>query len=126
MIINFNRNHMKIKKCIFIEKRKCAKYKKYCKVQDHCHYTGEYRGAAHSLCDLKYSIPKQITIIFHNESNYDYCFIIKELAEEFQGQFTCLGENTAKYIISNRKKRLKELVKWRANNKNDFLQIKIY
>ena len=73
---------MKIKKCIFIEK-KCAKYKKYCKVQDHCHYTGEYRGAAHSLCDLKYSIPKQITIIFHNESNYDYCFIIKELAEEF-------------------------------------------
>ena len=57
--------------------------KKYCKVRDHCHYTGEYRGAAHSLCDLKYSIPKQITIIFHNESNYDYCFIIKELAEEF-------------------------------------------
>ena len=59
------------------------KIKKCCKVQDHCHYTGEYRGAAHSLCDLKYSIPKQITIIFHNESNYDYCFIIKELAEEF-------------------------------------------
>ena len=74
---------MKIKKCIFIEKRKYAKYKKYCKVRDHCHYTGEYRGAAHSLCDLKYSIPKQITVIFHNESNYDYCFIIKELAEEF-------------------------------------------
>ena len=30
----------------------------YCKVRDHCHYTEEYRGAAHSLCKLKYSVPK--------------------------------------------------------------------
>ena len=41
---------------------------------------------------------KKITIFFHNESNYDYNFIIKELAEEFKKQFTCLGENTEKYI----------------------------
>ena len=40
-------------------------------------------GAAHSICNLRYSIPKKIPIIFHNRSNYDYCFIIKELAEEF-------------------------------------------
>ena len=25
---------------------KYLKDKKYCKVRDHCHYTGEYRGAA--------------------------------------------------------------------------------
>ena len=31
-------------------------------------------------------------------SNYDYHFIIKELAEEFKKQFTCLGENTKKHI----------------------------
>ena len=37
-------------------------------------------------------------IIFHNGSNDDYYFIIKELAEEFKKQFACLGENTEKYI----------------------------
>ena len=40
---------------------------------------------------------KKIPIVFHNGSNYDYHFIIKELAEEFKKQFTCLGENTEKY-----------------------------
>ena len=74
------------------------KDKKYRKVRDHCHYTGEYRGAAHSICNLKYSVPKKIPIVFHNGSNYDYHFIIKELAEEFKKQFTCLGENTEKHI----------------------------
>ena len=47
---------------------------------------------------MKYSVPKRIPIAFHNESNYNYHFIIKELAEEFKKQFTCLGENTEKYI----------------------------
>ena len=32
------------------------------------------------------------------DQNYDYHFIIKELAEEFRKQFTCLLENTEKYI----------------------------
>ena len=75
------------------------KDKKYCKVTDHCHYTGEYRGAAQSICNLKYSAPERIPIVFHNGSNYDYHFIVKELAEEFKTQFTCLRENTKKYII---------------------------
>ena len=48
----------------------------------------------HSICNLKYSIPKEITIFFHNRSNYD--FIIKKLAGDFEGQFNCLGENTEK------------------------------
>ena len=36
--------------------------------------------------------------MFHNGSTYDSHFIIKELAEEFEGQFECLGENTENYI----------------------------
>ena len=43
-------------------------------------------------------MPKKIPIVFHDGSNSDYYFIIKELAEEFKKQFTCLGENTEKYI----------------------------
>ena len=57
--------------------------KKYRKIRDHDHYTGEYRGAAHSICNLKYCVPKKIPIVFLNGSDYDYHFIIKELAEEF-------------------------------------------
>ena len=53
------------------------KDKKY-KVRDHCHCTEKYRGAAHSICNLKYSAPKNICIAFHNVSNYDYHFNIKE------------------------------------------------
>ena len=41
---------------------------------------------------------KKIAIAFHNGSNFDYHFIIKELAEEFKKEITCLGENTEKYL----------------------------
>ena len=64
------------------------KGKKHRKVRDHCHYTEECRGAAHGICSLKYSVPKEISIVFHNGSNSKCYFIIKELAEEFKEQFT--------------------------------------
>ena len=68
------------------------------KVKDHCHYTGKFRGAAQSICNLRCEIQKEIPVIFHNGSTYDYHFIIKKLAKEFKGNFDCLGENTEKYI----------------------------
>ena len=68
------------------------------KVRDHYHYTGKYRGAAHSNCNLKYRTTKKIPVVFHNGSTYDYHFIIKQLAREFKYYLECLGENTEKYI----------------------------
>ena len=59
---------------------------------------GKYTGAAHNICNLRYKVPKEIPIVFHNGSIYDYHFIIKELGKEFEGNFECLGENTEKYI----------------------------
>ena len=58
---------------------KYLKDKGYHKVRDHCHYTGEYRGAAHSICDLKYCVPKKMSIAFYNGSNYDYHFVKENL-----------------------------------------------
>ena len=78
---------------------KYAKGKKYCKVKNYCHYASDvYRYPAHSICNLKYSVFKEVPIVLDNGSNYDYDFIIKELAEELNEQFPCLGKNTEKYI----------------------------
>ena len=63
---------------------KYLKDEKYCKVRDHCDYAGEYRGAARSICNLKYSVPKKVPIALHKGSNYHYHFIVKELADEFK------------------------------------------
>ena len=82
----------------FIDEDNRKEFRKIQKVRDHCHYTGKYRGAAHSICNLNYKIPKEIPVVFHNGSTYDYHFIIKQLAREFKGYFHCLGENTEKYI----------------------------
>ena len=112
-IINFKKKKLKLlskeqqesyenAKICYISKEKFenkyVKDKKYCKVRDHCYYTGKYRGAVHSICNLEYSLPKKRPTSFHSGLNYGYHFIIKELPEEFKKQFTCLEENTEKYI----------------------------
>ena len=53
--------------------------KLYNKVRDHCHYTGKFRGAAHNICSLRQKTPKEIPVVFHNDSTYDYHFIVKQL-----------------------------------------------
>ena len=79
----------KCKSCYICKEKfedKNADDKKYRKVRDQCYYKGDYGGAAHSICNLKNRVPKEISIVSHNGSNYDYHVIIKELAEEFEGQ----------------------------------------
>ena len=86
----------KIKFCY--DKNDKKRFKLYKKSRDHCHFTGKFRGAAHSICNLRYNVPQEISVKIHNGSKYDYHLIIKKLAEEFKGEeFECLGENTEKY-----------------------------
>ena len=88
-------SHENQKLCHICEKKFCTdNNKRMRKVRDHCHYTGKYRGAAHSKCNLEYIIVKEIPVLFHNGSVYDYHFIIKYLAREFKSNFEYLGENT--------------------------------
>ena len=89
------------------------------KVKDHCHFTGKYRRAAHNTCNLRYKVPKNILVIFDNGSTYDYHFIIKELASEFDGNFECLGENIEKYITFS------VPIKKKIDNKNIDITYKI-
>ena len=57
-----------------------------------------FREAAHNIWNLRYKTPKEIPLVFHNGSTYDYFFIINQLAKEFNGQLEYLGENTEKDI----------------------------
>ena len=59
-------------------------------------------------------------MIFHNGLSYDYHFNMKELAKEFDGEFSCLGENPKTYttfsaLITNKVKRIDK--KWERNYK---------
>ena len=58
-----SRNHTKISKPIlFVQKNLNDKI---ChKVRNHCHYTGKYGSAKHDKYNSKYSVPKEMLIIF--------------------------------------------------------------
>ena len=62
------------------------------KVRDHCHFTGKYRGAAHNTCNLRYKVTKNIPVIFHNGSTYDYHFIINSLPVNLKEILSVLGK----------------------------------
>ena len=90
---------MKSKKfVIYANKDLVLMMTEYQEVRDNCHCTGKYRGAAHDIYNLRYEIPKETPVVFHNGSTYDYHFIIKELAKDFEGKFECYGENAEKHI----------------------------
>ena len=113
------KHHNKQKVCYICKKKFNTddRDKKHHKVKDHCHYTGKYRGAALNICNLRYRIKKEIPIVFHNGSTYDFHFIIKELVKECEGNFECLGENTEKYVTFSVP--LKKEIK----NKNKIIEI---
>ena len=122
------KRHNKQKVCNICKKRFSTddNNKKYHNVRDHFYYAGKYRGAAHDIRNLRHKIPKEIPVVFHNGSTYDYHFIIKELAEEFEGEFECLGENTEKYITFSLpiKKEIIKKVKY-GNDKATKISFKI-
>ena len=67
------------------------------KVRDHCHFTGQYRGAAHNRCNVKCRKPLILPVIFHNLQGYDAHLFIKQLAG-LPGDFSCIPSTEEKYI----------------------------
>ena len=79
--------------------KKAPENKNYQKVRDNCLHTDDYRVVADSICDLRFDLPNEIPVVFHNSWNYDYHFIKKELANKFEGNFECLEtqKNTKRF-----------------------------
>ena len=75
----------------------CSKELKTDKVRDHCHFTGQYRGAAHNSCNLKCKKPLVLAVIFHNLQGYDAHLFIKQLAR-LEGDLNCIPSTEEKYI----------------------------
>ena len=68
------------------------------KVRDHCHYyTGKYRGAAHSSCNLRYRIPDYTPVILHSLAGYNAHLFVKELAKHTR-KMGVIAKNTENYI----------------------------
>ena len=85
--------------CYMCEKEFQAKKKNYIKVRDHNHATGEYRGAAHSICNLEKKRSKHIPVFFHNLRGYDAHLIMRGI-HRYAGrkQIKVIPNNMEKYV----------------------------
>ena len=90
------------------------------RVRDHCHYTGRYRGAAHNLCNLKYSKPNNISVFFHNLTGYDSHLFIKKL-NTTMGAIDCIPNNEENYISFS-----KTIISGEYKNKNGEIKNKYF
>ena len=67
-------------------------------------------------------------MVFHNGPNYDYHFIIKNLAKGFDGKLNCLRENTEKCKTFSVpvKKEVKRIGKNGEKTTKTILQVTLY
>ena len=61
-------------------------------------YTRKFRGAAYSICNLRYKTPKELPVVFPNGSTFDYHLVINQVPKKLDGQLECSEENKEKYI----------------------------
>ena len=90
----------------------------YRKVRDHCHYTGKYRGALHSYCNLRLKRTRTIPIA-HNLTGYDSHLLVKRLADGPEDDVSCIPRNEEKYITFNKRVLVDTIVKMVKKKKKD-------
>jgi hypothetical protein len=75
------------------------------KVRDHDHFTGNFRGAACNLCNMKNRKQYKIIVVFHNFRGYDEHFLIDKLnlteADIQQSQFPATANGPFVQIDQN-------------------------
>ena len=62
--------------CYMCEELFYEKEENWCEVRDHNHARGEYRGAAHAICNLNKRRSTHVPVFFHNLRGYDSHLII--------------------------------------------------
>ena len=72
------------------------------RVRDHCHFSSQYRGAAHNSCNLQCRKPMILPVIFHNLQGYDAHLFIKQLSK-IPGDLNCIPSTEEKYISFSKK-----------------------
>ena len=87
---------------------------RYRKVRDHRHYTGKYRVALHSLCNLKLKDKKEIPVLFHNLRGNDSHLFVRDLANT-PGGVNCIPCNEENYITFNKYIRVGEKESYETN-----------
>ncbi|KYN03348.1 hypothetical protein ALC62_05813 [Cyphomyrmex costatus] len=88
------------------------------RVRDHCHVTGRYRGAAHEHCNVNYQESCVIPVLFHNLSGHDAYFIIKGIANRYEGNVSLLPVTVTKENYISFTKYVKDTTSgsWRGTN----------
>lgn len=69
-------------------------------MRDHFYSTGRYRGPVYSRCNINYRNVFVIPMFFHNLSGYDAHFIIKEVANKFEGKVELLPLTKETYTVT--------------------------
>ena len=94
------------------------------KVRDHCHYTGEFRGAAHRICNLRYKVPSFIPVVFHNLSGYDAHLFIKELSKYATKDMNVMAKTKENYISFSAHFPVQEYIDKDGNEKEKLIEFK--
>ena len=87
-------HHEKATKCYVCD---CSFTDENCKVHDHCHVLGNYRGAACNKCNLGMKMTKTIPVIFHNLKGYDSHLLLPELGK-FNKKISIIPINMQTYM----------------------------
>lgn len=87
-------NDEECKKYLKEHKPKCPKYK----VKDHCHFTGQFRGACCYKCNLDLKVKVHIPAFAHNFRGYDSHFLIDAISKQFSEEVDVIPNNTERFL----------------------------
>ena len=94
-------------------------------MRDYCHYTGKYRGALHSKCNLRLKRTRTIPVFAHNLTGYDSHLFAKRLADS-PGDVGCIPRNEEEYITFSKRVLVDTIVKTVKRKGKEKEEINIY